>query len=71
MVVLHPIQGIVVMLLVASSWISCDGLALHPRRGNTPSHVMLGILSYTSIYPRESGNTPTDQLLHAGYPVMD
>ena len=41
----------VVILIVASCWVSCDGLGSHPGgvgggwgSSNTPSHAMLGIL---------------------------
>ena len=38
-------SGGVVILLVASCWVYCDGLASHPGgSSNTLSHFMLGIL---------------------------
>ena len=37
----HPIQGGVVILLVTSCWVSCDGLASHPGgSSNTPSQLL-------------------------------
>ena len=42
----HPIQGRVVIRLLATSCCVCfDGLASHPEgSSNTPSHFILGIL---------------------------
>ena len=47
------------MLLVTLYWVSCDGLASHPGRGelsNAHSYFMLGILCWTTIpYCRGGG----------------
>jgi len=51
----HPIKRDLVILLVTSCWVSCDGLASHQGGFSyTPSHFMLGILWWTSIPSRRS-----------------
>ena len=58
------------MFIIASCWVSCDGLASHPGRA-----VMLVIASCwvpcdgLATHPGGSCNAPNRS--HAGYPVMD
>ena len=47
------------MLLVASCWVPCNGLASHPGgSSNTPSHFILWTLWWTSYPSRESAGLP-------------
>ena len=54
----------VVILLVASCWVPCDGLAFHPgRNSNISSYFILGTLWWTSISCRGSSNIPSHFML--------
>ena len=62
----RPIQGRVVILLVAPWWVPCDGLASHPGR------VVLLLIASCWVPCDGLGYHPEGvQSLHAGYPVMD
>ena len=65
----HPIQRGVVMLLVTSCWVSCDGLASHPGGSSPFMHAFMLVPSCwvssdgLAFHPGGSSNTPSPFML--------